>query len=167
MITANDPHHVLPASTPFLHSLEPEIRTATGSIPPTASIVQRIGGKRSIQPLTFQNQGYCGMVVVVVVAGACVTPPPLLLFDRIRMPSAMATPAPTHKSNGGLLSPCACFTPAAPPGARGPVSADIAGNGAMAIVALTSIEISALFTSDPLFWVFCCRYLPSAILTVN
>ena len=93
-------------------------------------------------------------VVVVVGGGGVPPPPPLLLLDKIRMPNAMTTPAPTSQSNGGSLSPCACFTPAADPGARGPVSADIAGNGPITIAALTSIEISALFTLSSLFGYF-------------
>jgi hypothetical protein len=85
-------------------------------------------------------------VVVVVVVGAGAPPPPLLLLLKARIPSAITTPAPTNQSKGGSLSAWACFTPAAHPGARGPVSADIAGSGAIAIAALTIMEISALFT---------------------
>jgi hypothetical protein len=99
--------------------------------------------------------------VVVVVA---TPPPPLLLFDNARIPNAITTPAPTSQSKGGSLSAWACFTPAADPGARGPVSADIAGNGAIAIAALEIIEISAFFTlSSPflgiLFHLFTIRNL--------
>ena len=108
--------------------------------------------------------GYVGRLGYVV-AGAWVTAPPLLLFDRIRTPSAIARPAPTHKSNGGLsrLSPCASFTPATPPGARGPVSADIAGNGAMAIVALTENRNKRSFHPQLPFFGLFCYY----ILTIN
>jgi len=86
------------------------------------------------------------VVVVVVVAGDEPPPPPLLLFDNARTPNAITTPAPTSQINGGSLSAWACFTPAADPGASGPISADIAGNGAIAKAALTTVEISALFT---------------------
>ena len=92
------------------------------------------------------------VVVVVVVGDGVGVAPPLLLFDRARTPNAITTPAPTNQSNGGVLSlPWACFTPAAPPGANGPVSADIAGSGAITIAALTHKEINVLFTLSSLF----------------
>jgi hypothetical protein len=93
------------------------------------------------------------VVVVVVVVGA--PPPPLLLFDNARTPKAITTPAPTSHSKGGSLSVWACFTPAAAPGDKGPVSADIAGNGAMTSAALAITEISAFLTlSSPILGIF-------------
>lgn len=108
-----------------------------------------------------------GLVVVVVVlgvlgvtgvTGAVPPPPPSLLFDRIKIPKAITTPAPTSQINGGSVTPWACFTPAAAPGANGPVSADIAGNDPKTIAALTRIERSAFFTlSSPSCWVILLR----------
>ena len=102
-----------------------------------------------------------GFVVVVVATATGGPPPPLLLLDRIRIPIAMTTPAPTSQSNGGSsLSFWACFIPAAVPEGRGPVSADNAGNGPITIAALTSSEISALFTLSSPFWVILLLYHP-------
>jgi hypothetical protein len=65
------------------------------------------------------------------------------------------------------LAPCACLTPAAGAAGNGPVSADIAGNGAITRAALTSIEIIDLFTLCSPSWVILLRYLPSHANTVK
>jgi hypothetical protein len=65
------------------------------------------------------------------------------------------------------LAPCACFTPAAGAAGNGPVSADIAGNGATIRAALTNIEIIDLFTLGSPSWVILLRCLPSHANTVK
>ena len=107
-------------------------------------------------------------VVVVVDTGAG-TALLLLLFDRTKIPSPITTPAPTNQSNGGLMSlaPCACLTPAAGAAGNGPVSADIAGSGAIIRAALTNIETIDLFTLCSPSWVILLRCLPSHANTVN
>jgi hypothetical protein len=97
----------------------------------------------------------------------------LSLFENARIPSPMSAPPPaTHHQTGmhgppsdwHLLPPCACFTPAAPPGAIGPVgeaagreaavgvAACNAGNGAKTIATLNAAETSAFFTFRPSFF---------------
>jgi len=109
------------------------------------------------------------VVVVVVEGGVGTLPLLLLLFARTKMPSPITTPAPTNQSNGGFMSlaPCACLTPAAGAAGSGPVSADIAGNGAITRAALAIIEIIDLFTLCSPGWVILLRYLPSHANTVK
>ena len=108
-------------------------------------------------------------MVVVVVEGGAGTALLLLLFAKIKIPSPMTTPAPTSQSRGGLVVsvPCACLTPAAGAAGSGPVSADIAGNGAMTRAALTTVEIIDFFTLSSPDWVILLRSLPSHRNTVK
>jgi hypothetical protein len=98
----------------------------------------------------------------------------LSLFENARMPSPIRAPPPAiHHQTGThgpppawhFSPPCACFTPAAPPGAIGPVDeaaglvgvpAGVAacnpGNGAKAIATLNAAETSAFFTFRPSFF---------------
>lgn len=97
----------------------------------------------------------------------------LSLFEKAKMPSPIRAPPPAIHHQTGMHGPppawhfsppCACFTPAAPPGAIGPVdeaagreaavgeAADNAGNGAKTIATLTAAETSAFFTFRPSFF---------------
>jgi len=109
-------------------------------------------------------------VEVVVVPGGigAAVPLLLLLLAKIKIPSPMTTPAPTSQSTGGFESfPCACLTPAAGAAGSGPVSADIAGNGAIIRAALTTVEMSVLFTLCSPSWVILLRSLPLRDNTVK
>ena len=87
----------------------------------------------------------------------------LSLFENAKIPSPMSAPPPAIHHQTGMHGPppawhfsppCACFTPAAPPGAIGPVgeAACNPGNGAKTIATLTAAETSAFFTFRPSFF---------------